>query len=103
MSARHAPATPLPFEVFAESFIRSRGEVFTAASWSDEDDGISEKETKQNIAYLAHAANAYPALVEQLRTLNFHLKSRVRAILDRSGKPISDGIDALLRELGEGE
>lgn len=95
---KHAPATPLPWKT-------DENDELPPAVIRDNEygDGIAEVQGEQNDAdYIAHAANAYPKLVEALRV-----------IADRP--PADDGehaaevnwivatAAALLRELGEAE
>ena len=87
----HKPATPLPWEVDEEATVCANNTVvaFTStrvSAYQDEDAG-----------YIAHAANAYPKLIAELRKI---------VVPDDEGWTIIAGKSAasalaLLRELGE--
>jgi hypothetical protein len=84
------PATPLPFKLDHNGMIKSGNHAFTSLMWGDtEDDGHPRKSVEQNMAYLSHAANAYPRLIAVLRS-----------VVSEEGWPKRDAA-ALLRELGE--
>jgi hypothetical protein len=68
MSVKHQPATPLPwYRVTADRNVQltpnSSGDVVTAQIHGS----ISGIDAAQDVAYIAHACNAYPKLVEALR------------------------------------
>lgn len=68
MTAKHTPAEPLPYS--AERFaVKSfwRGRAYTVARTNEP--RFTPEGREQNAAYLVHAANAYPKLVEALNAL----------------------------------
>lgn len=98
MSTKHKPATPLPWESSRNSSNPHNGSgwrdvLSTGAEFSPcyVGEGI-----EADAAYIAHAANAYPRLVEALRSLHDAYgkdsKSKAAALV---------GTRHLLRELGE--
>jgi hypothetical protein len=95
---KHTPATPLPWisadcYVEAKAALAGRGiaGVGVIAETRNED---SPQADDANASYIAHAANAYPKLVEALR-----------AVLAKDGHGLRTTGElparALLRELGE--
>ena len=110
---KHTPATPLPWQA-VQSDVRGYGNP-RGIVYSDDDT------LPQDAAYIAHAANAYPRLVEALRAateisvalhhlaVNGHLLSDDwrRAMVERLVVDVpsmydrAKGGDDLLRELGE--
>src|SRR5690348_502619 len=124
----HKPATKLPWKV-AQHTIRIGSKLARVAidpsepvhcpAWAF---GSNETEARATAAYIAHAANAYPKLVEAARfaliaaekewadVLNsvgalsdaaFARASKERVFIER--KQRVEGFRALLRELGESE
>jgi hypothetical protein len=86
---KHTPAAPLEYraEAFTVKAI-SHGQWYTVARTNEP--RFTPEGRKMNAAYLAHAANAYPKLVEALReAYSINAKRSV------------DRAYALLRELGE--
>lgn len=83
MSANHKPATPLPWD-FA---ITERGPIVV------DSEGDPVPAHSDTAAYSAHAANAYPRLVEALRALYDDANG--------SGWSSAAAANSLLRELGE--
>lgn len=77
MNTKHQPATPLPW---------TTGQM--PARWPERDQ-----------MYAAHAANAYPKLVEALRQMCDYADSSVSPVAFRAEKFAR----ALLRELGENQ
>jgi len=84
---KHAPATPLPwmYGELTEGVITPKG----APVASIPDDGIFEADI--DMRYLAHAANAYPKLVERLYFIAGHAED----------KDTREYANDLLEELGE--
>jgi hypothetical protein len=78
----HTPATPLPWKVVDASVFSGKAKVCIAVEYPNGD----------SAAYIAHAANAYPKLVEALREELFNFGDRVKA---------HERHRALLRSLGE--
>ena len=108
MTTAHKPATPLPWaltrkpssgggqneiEAAPGNILKNR---LIAVNWSygDADD--------RNAAYIAHACNSYPRLVEALRNLREAI-SNVSIPVDSFDALPTQEVDALLRELGEAE
>ena len=106
-TTKHRPATPLPWAI--TNSIRN-GDVAIVAPGTKADDGrpvilaevfediiqmdeCNRAAAKQNAAYIARAANAYPKLVEALRAF---AQSGERQVGQHRGAAF-----ALLRELGE--
>src|SRR3990167_468018 len=96
-----APATPLPYapqDVSSQYFLTGL-----------DHDGLTQLRVAEFIlradrAYIAHAANAYPKLVEALRDAiarHADLLRRVDGELAQSFKDAGERRRALLRELGE--
>lgn len=77
---KHAPATPLPW-------VADGHHVTNADPKTRMYIVVKREGPQQNAAYIAHAANAYPKLVEFVRTV----------AADRD----AEDARALLRELGE--
>ena len=77
----HTPATPLPW------IVNLRRHVVTADA-SQDAAHCKGSNGVEDAAYIAHAANAYPRLVEALRKVAI-------------GKPYAERSADLLRELGE--
>ena len=111
MTPKHTPATPLPWRVvehrgkriFINGPLREDGQygadshsiacLYNLTNW------------QADAAYIAHAANAYPALVEELWRARAGLLAAWEATPEGIGA-ISKGIeciDDLLRSLGESE
>jgi hypothetical protein len=91
MTAKHTPATPLPYFTNGPRHLQAQGRLGdirprVIAQFTPRD------EYQQDAAYIAHAANAYPKLVEALREACFQFTDRVK-MMERHR--------ALLRELGE--
>ena len=107
MTAKHSPATSLPFKHRENTFITARGHVFACPTYAHPttpDDGLSESDVRQNFSYLVHAANAYPKLVEALReTLRDRLTQANLHQLPPGIRSRLESARALLRELGEAE
>lgn len=108
---KHKPATPLPWTTAltnAGQFIRSNGSNGPHGYFVEVRQTRTGRDEKADAAYIAHAANAYPRLVEALRKF-------ARATCDDDGvadsMPIEDCTEltegdlkaarALLKELGE--
>lgn len=103
MTARHKPATPLPFRIAAVSPARHPsypiaasiegrtvevGRVYIAAR------GGSDKDA----AYIAHACNAYPKLVDALQDM-----AAYQRLVGGPENSKFKHVQTLLRELGEAE
>lgn len=83
------PATPLPFSA-DEEFIRG----------ADGSDAGAMEVSEQNMAYVVHAANAYPQLVEALRKLTAaDACNYERETMRYEG--LFDNARSILRDLGE--
>ncbi len=92
---KHKPATPLPWTVEHGNHViggnqeRSRVAVGSLS--------VAEyRVADQNAAYIAHAANAYPRLVEALRELAEASGRGIEACVNAEARA-----ESLLRELGE--
>lgn len=85
-TVKHQPATPLPFSTKDDDIIYG----------ADGSDAGAPEVSDQNLAYVIHAANAYPKLVEALRKL-------VRQAMPDPDKATGAHIAAasLLGDLGE--
>lgn len=98
----HKPATPLPFEqqrgFDLRSIISADGTMVAKSSQL----GIGTTRGADNAAYLVHAANAYPRLVEALRNLAERCDGAEGVRDDGSNIDTSDAA-GLLMELGERE
>ena len=102
------PATPLPWTVGKTTRI---GGVEIQSVDINAGDYAGEAYTPQDAAYIAHAANAYPRLVEALRKSMQHcdqLSSTANTIAAKNGlgrkvhpEDFTEHAAALLRELGE--
>lgn len=99
MSARHAPATPLPWRTVASYQPATKREEMSPYLLAADGDNVAASALRgvDDAAYIAHACNAYPRLVEALRNC-------IAEIDDGDGMPgdFADAI-ALLRSLGEGD
>ena len=100
MTTKHTPATPLPWT----PEIHKRGKR-TVGSLHQIRFHASDKDA----AYIAHAANSYPLLVEALRVLQARIDACELGPVN-TGREQADKIAeecaatrALLRELGEAE
>lgn len=94
---KHAPATPLPWH---NATLRTEQEHESGAVGTPY--GRFRVNHNKDAAYIAHAANAYPRLVEALRdalALLDEIHAPSRAFW--SGAPARDRGRTLLRELGE--
>jgi hypothetical protein len=81
---KHTPATPLPWEHSMQYVQAVEGHMSLAHCYGG-----------GNSSYIAHACNAYPKLVEALRSFN------VPRIADDDCAPHLLAARALLRSLGE--
>ena len=93
------PATPLPWHV---GLRQAEQIVYDAKGWAVANATVYHgaadvAETKANARYIAHACNAYPRLVEALRTLEKDNYGQPSAVTVRALEPIR----ALLQEPGE--
>jgi len=90
---KHAPATPLPW-ANQPGDDSSHGVL---SNWRGEPFEVAANAAPTDAAYIAHAANAYPRLVEALREASVSINSKVVGYeRERMNRWIS-----LLRELGE--
>ena len=89
----HKPATPLPWQYgeLSERVITPQGLEVCAPP----EDSDGEKQSRADLGYIVHAANAYPKLVHALRDIATTSKGYPNA--SREGERAS----ALLQELGE--
>jgi hypothetical protein len=96
---KHTPATPLPWQHGKDRSGRIRifgpdGIECVRALWKC----VKTKEQRDaNRAYIAHAANAYPKLVEAAR----YLAAMVEDINERHAQQGRVMVQELLRSLGE--
>jgi hypothetical protein len=92
MMTKAQPATPLPWHYDSETVdvITESGE-FIATSLQP-DSGVATQWEYDDAAYIAHAANAYPKLVETIVQL---------AYSDMSAAVMRNRLRSILRELGE--
>ena len=86
------PATPLPWK----SVQADQGSFSTF--WILDEEREDADVDDQNADYIAHAANAYPKLVEALRNA---LEQIDHQAASAAGWPDSENARILLRELGE--
>ena len=111
MTTKHKPASPLPWSVgpMAGGIFDGKDLPICRIYWPKKVDlAPVERRTEiaeisnANASYIAHAANAYPKLVEALRDLRriayTYQEGTVRNMLDM---PRFKEAEALLRELGE--
>lgn len=107
MSTKHKPATPLPWHLGVKQAERI---IYTQDGWAVANATVyhgheDAEDCKRNAAYIAHAANAYPRLVEALRKLEAEAnKVRVNMVNVKEGRALGESVNdaaALLRELGE--
>lgn len=98
METKIKPAAPLPWTRSGQ-FINARGILDLIA------EVMHREGTHQDAAYIVHACNAYPRLVEVLRELHYRAVYAVGDCRDHSdrgaAKVAIDAASALLRELGE--
>lgn len=93
------PATPLPWK-FAAAVQNNGPNYFVVGTGRWGEPSAADCAREADAAYVAHAANAYPRLVEVLRALadSSHGGMSAARFLDDAGMYAR----ALLRELGEG-
>lgn len=125
MNTKHKPATPLPW-AFVDNGMQiiareapAQIRPVSVAHATRAHANYNTNNALVDVAYIAHAANAYPKLVEALRETSARLRGAAhdarQGVSQRSGNPIevyserADAYedqaieaDALLRELGEG-
>lgn len=111
MTAKHSPATSLPWHPDLNRIYANGDKAPQIAYCPKESEGrhgIKRSESEDNAAYIVHAANAYPKLVAEVENLIDLLESAVRAM--QYAKTQSHNEEAaikranrLLRELGEAE
>ena len=90
MSTKHTPATPLPW-------VHINGSVVGQPAKRS---GYSDKDRARDDSYRAHAANAYPKLVEALRDLMLRCDGEEGVRADGSNIQTM-AASALLQSLGE--
>lgn len=91
-TTKHQPATPLPFRIAEER--SDYAEIVGPL------DGTVAYASQEYAAYLAHAANSYPKLVEALRNLALRCDGAEGVRADGSNIDTAHAA-GLLRELGE--
>lgn len=101
MSAvKHQPATPLPFEVHEATSTRVGFDIQSA-------EGAAliayNLRLSEDAAYIAHAANAYPKLVEALRAAANHINRITNPAANYGEFQEVRTARALLRDLGEAQ
>lgn len=101
MTTKHAPATPLPWIPSVKGILSTTGNDVAYVYFEFKDTG-----------YIAHAANAYPKLVEALRSVVGLAEAHAsRLVRERESTEFAAGahaaeadcakVRALLEELGE--
>lgn len=106
---KHTPATPLPWKVVQAGdpnnvprIMSEKGGVAVLCVNRFMGEKGPSKEEMQQAAYLAHACNAYPKLVEALREATESLDDLLRAPKAKHFRQEeATRFYALLRELGE--
>ena len=98
MTAKHSPATSLPWET-TDTCSNNVFDVLRRASPSSIKKDICIGNA-QDAAYIVHAANAYPKLIEALR-VSLRVSSLPFDHADKRANP--ERLRAILRELGEAE
>ena len=91
--SNHKPATALPFYVESDTIVYDNDGRFVAEC-HDANSDIGTQTEYQAAAYIAHAANAYPRLIEALRGIANDVSA------DFGDCPLGK-VRALLAELGE--
>jgi hypothetical protein len=108
MTTKHQPATPLPFKVFSQGtgprlyldVIGGNGKAVLGA-------GFPVDKLRQNAAYIAHAANAYPKLVEALQGIalrgddGHYCFDQCKKHELQGHSPFCERYRSILRDLGE--
>ena len=97
MTNKHQPETPLPFVADEKTIITNREKSGRIHGRFEAKERISDGIAAKDAAYLAHAANAYPKLVEALRAI---VAENEAAGSGNKSLTVADA-DILLRELGE--
>jgi hypothetical protein len=101
MTAKHSPATSLPWKLKQDKAAPYSGIYTETGKQITHENGATSDE---NAAYIVHAANAYPKLVEALReTLRDRLTQANLHQLPPGIRARLESARALLRELGEAE
>ena len=97
---KHTPATPLPWHE-KQVHLNYQGRVLmhSIEGGTRRLDDQSGHFTPEDAAYLAHAANAYPKLIDTLRAVN----AAVHPFDSIANRLAAAAAYALLRELGEAE
>jgi hypothetical protein len=97
---KHTPATPLPWATRkpAKANIYTLTDNTAAIAMATHHHGTQKQ--FENAAYIAHACNSYPRLVEALREHIAYLGKDVPSY-DCGKRRSYDAARALLRELGE--
>ena len=92
MNKKQKPSTSLPWEP-----IKLPGHYGVV---NEQDLRVCESQDSEDAAYIVHAANAYPKLIEALR-VSLRVSSLPFDHADKRANP--ERLRALLRELGEAE
>lgn len=107
MTTKHAPGTPLPWHLGVKQLERI---VYDEKGWAITNATVyhghaDDPDCRNNAAYIAHAANAYPKLVEALRSAMDAISAEYCGHDGQCGADVKGcyvrKFAALLRELGE--
>lgn len=99
MTIKHQPATPLPWTAYA---MGDRIEVYQDDGQGNGDAiNVTTRDGQPNAAYIAHAANAYPKLVQALRDAAEAIQNPMGARRSKDGAAAA--ANALLKKLGEAQ
>ncbi len=101
MGAKIKPATPLPWKADRDA-VKDSGNN-RVCRLSVEAVAFSEGGKRQNAAYIVHAANAYPQLVDALRYIARGYSGYLGNSEGHSGAHCADKASEVLRSLGEAE
>src|SRR3990167_5834080 len=100
MTAKMKPATPLPW-LAPVNYGATHFEIQGGGPCRH----IARTPRLQDAAYITHAANAYPQLVEEVRGLRDYCRAAVRRVRGKADKAHygarADLADTILRSLGE--
>lgn len=102
---KHQPATPLPWKISGLGYL-SNNKAVIAATEHVPNLGEQYRHIPMNgvdAAYIVHAANSYPRLIEALQWAHQQMTGRGSALRRRFAGQKLDAQTALLRELGEAE
>lgn len=98
--SNNKPATALPFYCKGRTVYSLNDEDVNVFSACVQDCHTEESELQEIAAYIAHACNAYPELVEALKTLYAASPDYMRGSF---AEKASEQARALLAKLGEAE